>query len=200
MTTLIFEERPETARGRLLYQMLLAVHANIRSELVSLERLAVDVLDGLSVDGLNQKLEALRGNSMLWQFQVGCLRYCGFVHLHHHAEDSLFFDELEQTNPEISPVVERLRGEHRAVSDHLDAVEAAIRALPEDDDHEARRAVAGALNVLKEHLLAHLDYEERNVAVTARRLPDLPSPSRSRTSPAANPGARRNTSEHHSCI
>jgi hypothetical protein len=34
-----FENHPETARGRLLYQRLLAVHALIRSEVVRAEQL-----------------------------------------------------------------------------------------------------------------------------------------------------------------
>ncbi len=168
-----FEETPETARGRLLYEMLLAVHAGIRGELARFERLAAAVIDGLSADGLNEELEALRNDTTLWQFQVSCLRYCRFVHSHHHAEDTDFFDELEETNPALRPVVERLRAEHRAVSDYLDHVEAAARALTRHDSYHARRTVADALDVLKEHLLAHLEYEERSVAGTARRLRDL---------------------------
>ena len=172
----IFEQAPETSRGRLLFEMLLAVHAGIRSELSYVERLAAAVVDGLSADELNQELEALRSTSTLWQFQVSCLRYCRFVHLHHHAEDRDFFGELEETNPAIGPVVERLRAEHRAVSGYLDTVEAAARALTDDDSLAARRAVADALKALEGHLLAHLDYEERNIAATTRRLPNLPFP------------------------
>ena len=170
----VFEETPETERGRTLYRMLLAVHAGIRSELKSVQRLASAVVDGSSVQEVNEELEALRGNSTLWQFQISCLRYCGFVHSHHHAEDTDFFDELEATNPAVAPVVERLRAEHRAVSDYLDAVEAAARALTDDDSLDARRAVADALVALEEHLHAHLEYEERAVAATARRLPGQP--------------------------
>jgi Hemerythrin HHE cation binding domain len=170
----VFEATPETERGRTLYGMLLAVHAGIRSELKSVQRLASAVVDGLSVEEVNDELEALRGNSTLWQFQISCLRYCGFVHSHHHAEDMDFFDELEATNPAIAPVVERLRAEHRAVSDHLDAVEAAARALTDNDSVDARRAVADGLEALEEHLFAHLEYEERAVAATARRLPGQP--------------------------
>jgi Hemerythrin HHE cation binding domain len=170
---LAFEQTPETDRGRLLYQMLLTVHAGIRGELARVERLAVAVVDGLSADGLNEELEALRNDTMLWQFQVSCLRYCRFVHSHHYAEATDFFDELEEANPAIRPVVERLRAEHRAVSDYLEHVEAAARALTRDDGYHARRAVADALDALKEHLLAHLEYEERSVAGTARRLRDF---------------------------
>jgi hemerythrin HHE cation binding domain-containing protein len=173
MTT--FDETPETARGRMLYQSLLAVHRMIRRDLDAVGQLAAAVLDGLPADGVHEEIEALKSNGMLWQFQVSCLRYCGFVHMHHNAEDTEFFDELEETNPAIGPVVERLRADHRAVSDYLDAVEAAAMALSEDDSQQARRAVADALEVLKGHLLAHLEYEELNVAGTARRLRDVPT-------------------------
>ena len=173
-----FDQAPETSRGRLLFEMLLAVHTGIRDELSYVGRLAAAVVDGLSADGLNQELEALRKTSTLWQFQVSCLRYCRFVHLHHHAEDVDFFGELEETNPAVGPVVERLRAEHRAVSGYLDTVEAAARALTEDDTLDARRAVADALEALEGHLLAHLDFEERTIATTTRRLPNLASPPR----------------------
>ena len=172
MTVPVFEDRPETARGRMLYQSLLAVHALIRSDLTRVERLATAVLDGLPAEGMHEELEELKSSSMLWQFQVSCVRYCGFVHMHHNAEDRDFFDELEETNPAIGPVVDRLRAEHRAVSEYLDAVEAAARALTANDSHDARRVVADALEVLEGHLLAHLEYEELNIASTARRLRD----------------------------
>lgn len=174
MTVPVFEDRPETARGRMLYQSLLTVHRMIRRDLDAVEQLAAAVLDGLPADGVHEELEALKTNGQLWQFQVSCLRYCGFVHSHHHAEDMEFFDELEETNPAITPVVDRLRAEHRAVSGLLDAVEATARALSEDDSYEARRAVADALEVLEGHLLSHLEYEELNVTATARRLRDFP--------------------------
>jgi hypothetical protein len=172
MTVSVFDDRPETARGKMLYEALLAVHAHIRRNLTRVEELAVAVLDGLPADELHEELSTLKSDSLLWQFQVSCLRYCSFVHMHHHAEDVEFFDELEQTNPAITPVVDRLRADHRAVSDYLDAVEAAAKALTDDDSNDARRAVADALDVLKGHLLDHLDYEEQNVASTALRLRD----------------------------
>jgi hypothetical protein len=167
-----FEERPETIRGRMLYQALLATHSYIRRDLEFVERLSGAVLDGLSPDEVQKELGTLKSDSILWQFQLSCLRYCSFVHMHHHAEDVMFFDELEQTNPAIAPVVERLREDHRVVSDYLDAVEAAARSLRDDESIEARRAVADALRLLEEHLLTHLDYEEENVATTTRRLRD----------------------------
>ena len=173
MTGTAFESRPETARGRMLYEMLLAVHSGIRQELARVEGLAASVLEGLPGDDVHKELETLRSNGTLWQFQATCLRYCRFVHMHHHAEDLEFFYELEQTNPAITSVVERLRADHRAVSDYLDTVEAATRSLSSDDGHAERRVVADALEALKEHLLAHLEYEELNVETTAKRLRDF---------------------------
>ncbi len=174
MTVPVFEDRPETVRGRMLYQSLLAVHALVRRDLTTVEGLAAAIQDGLPAEDVHEKLGELKRNGMLWQFQVSCLSYCGFVHMHHNAEDREFFDELEETNPAIRPVVQRLRAEHRNVSDHLDAVEAAARELSEDESQPARRAVADALEVLEGDLLAHLEYEELNIAGTARRLPDRP--------------------------
>jgi hypothetical protein len=172
MTTTL-DDTPETHRGRTLYELLLTVHAHIRGDLARVERLARAVVDELSAAELEEELEALRNDTLLWQFQVSCLRWCRLVHLHHHAEDVELFDELEETNPAIRPVVEQLRAEHREVSDYLDAVEASTRALGSSDSAEARRAVADALDGLAGHLLAHLEYEERNVASTTRRLPEL---------------------------
>jgi hypothetical protein len=166
-----FDERPETAHGRLLFETLVAIHAMLRRDLATVRRLAADVVAGLPVRSVSEGLDALRSDGLLWQFPASCLRYCSIVHLHHRLEDAEFFGELEEANPEIQPVVHRLRAEHRAVSDHLDAVEAAARSLSEKDNAEVRRSVAVALEVLEEHLLAHLEYEERNIASTARRLP-----------------------------
>ena len=177
--------------------MLLAVHAGIRSELAGVERLAAAVVDGLSVDGLNQELEALRGNSTLWQFQVSCLRYCRFVHSHHHAEDTRLLRRTRADEPGDQPgrrttASRPPRGLRPSGHGRSSRPSADRQRQP-----EARRAVADALDALKEHLLAHLDYEERNVAATARRLRDLPLAIQLPTVADSDPQPRRTTSEHH---
>ena len=113
--------------------MLLAVHARIRRDLDYVRDLAAEVAGGLEPEQVNERLTTLKDGSILWRLQIDCLRYCGFVHSHHNAEDSLFFPELRATNPEINPVVDKLEADHRRVSDDLDAVEAAARLLLEDD-------------------------------------------------------------------
>jgi hypothetical protein len=171
--TAAFERAPETARGRAMYRMLLAVHAHIRRDLEIVQGLAAQVLDGLAGDHLREQLHTLKRDSILWRLEVNCLRYCSFVHLHHHAEDTHFFGELRSANPEINPVIDRLQAEHRRVSDDLDATEAAAHVLERDESREARQAVVDALDVLRQNLLAHLDYEELSIETTVRRMPDL---------------------------
>ena len=170
-----FETSPETVRGRVTYKLLLAVHDAVRRDLERVERLAAQALDGLPAEKLTEELDELERNGMLWRLKVDCLRYCRFVHSHHNAEDVAFFPELRETNPALRPVIDRLEADHRRVSDHLDAVEAAANGLAEDDSRPAREAVAHALRVLGESLLEHLSYEERNLEPTVRRLRDYSS-------------------------
>ena len=165
-----FQARPETARGRGMYEMLLAVHGHIRRDLGLIEELAIQVRDGVDAEDLSRQVRDLKRGSILWRLQINCLRYCSFVHSHHGAEDADFFTELRDTNPAINPVIDRLQAEHRRVSDDLDAVEAAAKALGDDDGQATRTAVVDTLRVLRENLLAHLDYEERSIEATVRRV------------------------------
>jgi hypothetical protein len=165
-----FEEQPETARGRAMYELLLVVHAKIRRDLERVEELAARTADGLPADQVRQEVQGLKRDSMLWRLQVECLRYCHFVHAHHNAEDGAFFPELRATNPAIGPVIDRLEGDHRRVSDDLDAVEAAANSLADDGDDRARKAVVDALHALGENLLEHLAYEELSIESTVLRV------------------------------
>ena len=170
------EAKPETVRGRVIYKLLLAVHAAVRSDLERVELLATQALDGLPAEEVRKKLDELKRDGMLWQLRVDCLRYCRFVHSHHNAEDLAFFPELRETNPAINPVIDRLEADHRRVSDDLDAVEAAATALAEDEGEPARKAVAAALQALGEGLLDHLGYEEHSLEATVKRLTDYMQP------------------------
>jgi Hemerythrin HHE cation binding domain len=165
-----FDQRPETMRGRAIYESLLFVHSHIRADLEIVQELGAQALDGAPAGRLREQLDELKRGSILWRLQVNCLRYCSFVHAHHNAEDADFFGELRQTNPSINPVIDRLKAEHRRVSDDLDAVEAAADALQQDESGDARQAVVEALLGLERNLLAHLDYEELSIESTVRRM------------------------------
>ena len=161
---------PETERGRALFEELLWVHSIIRRDLATVEQLAADVGEGLSGEAVQDALGELKTGGPLWELKVNCLRYCRHVHAHHGAEDALLFPTLRTADPSIGPVVDRLEADHLRVSDLLDAVEAAARALTETDGGDARQRVIDGLQELHVHLLEHLDYEEGHAGPTMRRL------------------------------
>ena len=128
---------------------------------------------GLPGEEVQEALGELKTNGPLWQLKVNCLRYCSHVHAHHGAEDVLLFPVLRAADPAIGPVVDRLEADHARVSDLLDAVEDAARALTDTDAGHARQRVIDGLRDLHVHLLEHLDYEEQNAGPTMRRLERL---------------------------
>jgi hypothetical protein len=156
-----------------MFQELLWIHSILRRDLKIVEQLARDVDDGLPGEAVEEALGELKTTGPLWQLKVNCLHYCRFVHAHHGAEDVLLFPALRAVDPSIGPVVDRLEADHARVSDLLDVVEAAARALTESNGDEARRRVIGGLNDLHVHLLEHLDFEERNAGPVMRRLDHL---------------------------
>ena len=166
---------PETDRGRAMFEELLWVHSVIRRNLEIVEALATDVDEGLPGEAVQDALAELKTTGPLWQLKVNCLRYCSQVHAHHGAEDVLLFPALRAVDPSIGPVVDRLEADHARVSDLLDVVEAAARALTDTDGDDARRRVIDGLQELHGHLLEHLDYEESHAGPTMRRLDHLAS-------------------------
>jgi len=156
-----------------MFEELLWVHSMIRRDLAIVERLAADVDEGLAGEAVQDALAELETSGPLWQLKVNCLRYCSHVHAHHGAEDVLLFPALRASDPSIGPVVDRLEADHERVSDLLDVVEAAARALTDTDGDDARRRVSAGLQDLHVHLLEHLDYEERNAGPAMRRLDHL---------------------------
>jgi hypothetical protein len=163
----------ETERGRAMFEELLWVHSAIRRDLEIVEQLAADVSEGLPGEAVEDALAELKTNGPLWKLKVNCLRYCRFVHAHHGAEDALLFPALRAVDPSIGPIVDRLESDHRRVSDLLDAIEDAARALTETDHDDARLRVINGLRDLHGQLLEHLDYEELNAGPTIRRLEGL---------------------------
>lgn len=77
-------------------------------------------------------------------------------------------------DPSVGSVVDRLEADHARVSDLLEVVEDAARALTDTDGGgNARQRVIDGLRDLHVHLLEHLDYEERHAGPTMRRLERL---------------------------
>jgi hypothetical protein len=152
--------------GEAFFQELLWVHGMIRQDLETVRELAERVANGLPADELGSELRSLKANGPLWALKVNCLHYCRFVHGHHRLEDASLFPSLREAEPDLVPIVDRLEGDHRLVAEQLDELEAAAAALGED----GRERVVEALNVLGEHLLAHLALEEESIGPALRRM------------------------------
>lgn len=163
-----------TPRGEAMVAELKWVHGMIRRDLATVRQLAADVQDGLPAAEVTRGLRSLATRGPLWQLRINCLQYCHFVHSHHHLESALLFPALRQANPALGPVVDRLEADHQRVSVLLNEVEAAAASLAQAEDAEARQALSAALEALSTDLLAHLAFEEENVADTMRTMNGWP--------------------------
>jgi hypothetical protein len=65
-------------------------------------------------------------------------------------------------------VIEKLEADHRAIAVHLDEIAESIGELRWDETPSSRQRLAATLDDLAEHLLEHLDYEEKAVSPTLR--------------------------------
>jgi hypothetical protein len=164
----VAETRPSNPHGEALVAELKWVHDMIRRDLSTVRRMAADVADGLPAADVRRGLRALATNGPLWQLKINCLRYCRFVHSHHHAESMMLFPELRRADPALDPVVDKLEADHVHVSGLLAEVEAAASDLDTAENPETRRRLAGALDTLSVDLLAHLQYEEEQISPTLR--------------------------------
>jgi len=162
------EARSPSPLGEALVGELKWVHNMIRRDLATVRRMAADVTDGLPAADLRAELASLATNGPLWQLKINCLQYCRFVHSHHHAESLLLFPGVRRASPSLNSVVDKLEADHAMVSDLLDEVAAAARALNRQDDTPTRQRLAGALQRLAVDLLAHLQYEEEQIYPTLR--------------------------------
>jgi iron-sulfur cluster repair protein YtfE (RIC family) len=166
-----------SAVGEAFFQELLWVHGMIRQDLETVRELAAQVAGGLAPAEAESQVASLAANGPLWALKVNCLHYCRFVHGHHRLEDAALFPVLREADPDLAPLVDRLEGDHRRVSEQLDEVEAAVLALNGDEGERTR--VVESLNTLADDLLAHLEREEEGIGPALRRLDRHPLSPRS---------------------
>src|SRR5487761_671487 len=167
----VTEATAADSRGEAMVAELLWVHDMIRRDLRTVEKLAADAAAGLVAEETQAGGRSPAANGPLWQLRINCLQYCRFVHLHHHGESVLLFPALRRANPALSPVVDKLEADHASVSDLLDQVDAAARALDGPEEPATRDRLVQALRKLSADLLAHLRYEEDNISGTLRTWP-----------------------------
>jgi hypothetical protein len=157
-----------------LFRELLWVHAMIRRDLATVQRLAARVQEGAPAEEVRAAIRDLQSEGPLWKLRVNCLYYCRFVHHHHTLEDTALFPILRRREPALGPIVDRLEADHLQISVYLDAVETAANGMETDEEPIHRERLAATLGELAEHLLAHLAFEEESIGPALSRWHGLP--------------------------
>ncbi|MEW9528289.1 hemerythrin domain-containing protein [Microbispora sp. NPDC049125] len=134
---------------------LIDVHLWLRQELA---RLRTDF--GSFVDG-GERLRTL---------QAHCLTFCSAVARHHTGEDEGAFPALAEAFPELRPLLEELRKDHRVVAETMARLEELVGGLGPDTDSGRARDVRGELDGLAAVLESHFVYEERRIVSALNAL------------------------------
>lgn len=157
------------APRRSLLAELRTVHGLLRRDLAACRQLAAAAANGAPAAQLRSGLNQLKTRGPLFQLKANCLAHCHLVHAHHEGEDSGLFPSVRRTAPHLGATIDRLKADHRVVSDLLDQVEGIARSLENTGDSRAR--LVEALAALSTTLLAHLDFEEKALGPVLSRLP-----------------------------
>ncbi|WP_449289399.1 nitroreductase/quinone reductase family protein [Nocardiopsis chromatogenes] len=92
------------------------------------------------------------------QLRINCLMVCQGLRHHHAQEDEGVLPAVAAARPDLAPVVERLSSEHARVAELLAALHERVSGGDPDT-----AAVLADVDRLTADLLAHLDYEEREL-------------------------------------
>ena len=158
-----------TAAGRAAAQMLVGVHAHLRSELEQIRDVVAEVTVGRSSAALARSLiNELSMRQNYWSLGAFCATYCRVLTIHHAIEDSSLFVNLRSRDAELAPVIERLSEEHEVVAAVLARLDAALVAMVDDPEH--LRRVQTEVERLTDILLSHLTYEEEELLGPIARL------------------------------
>lgn len=163
------DDAKTTRGGELSAQMLVNVHAHLRSELEQIRGVVAEVATGHSSPALARSLinrMSMRQN--YWSLGAFCATYCRVLTIHHAIEDSNLFVDLKLRDAELAPVIERLSEEHEVVAAVLTRLDAALVAMV--DEPEQLTEVQTEVERLANILLSHLDYEEQELLGQIARL------------------------------
>jgi hemerythrin-like domain-containing protein len=113
----------------------------------------------------------LAGGTRLRELRTHCLTFCSALNRHHTGEDDVAFPEVAEQFPELRPVLEELRRDHRLVEDSLRRLDALVGELEGATDPAEVRREMDTLAALME---THFVYEEKRI-LTALNALDRPS-------------------------
>jgi deazaflavin-dependent oxidoreductase (nitroreductase family) len=150
----------DPARTRAIGEFLLRVHGELREDLATLLR---EIDDHLAAPDGRHPAPAL-GHRLA----AHCLTTCSALHGHHTNEDRAFTD-FEHRFPELTPVIARLRREHRTVAEAVRAIEHLVTGLTAPTattDVHHLSDLRSELTTLVKDLEAHFTYEEEQLLPT----------------------------------
>lgn len=108
---------------------------------------------------LRELLDDLRdGTYAGTDLRTHCLTFCAVLANHHEAEDDGAFPVVGRHYPELRPVLEELRRDHRLIGEVLDRLK------------DPANVSIGELDTLAALLETHLVYEERKLVAALNRL------------------------------
>lgn len=141
------------ARARALGTELVEVHNWLRAELVRI-RNEVDSDSG----------------DMRQSLQAHCAAFCTTLTRHHTSEDRTAFAMLGEAFPELAPVLEQLRQDHRLVADIVGQLSKLLTTLTTENTGRVRREIDGLAAILE----SHFQWEERRLAAALDALDPPP--------------------------
>ncbi|MFF5212981.1 hemerythrin domain-containing protein [Streptosporangium sp. NPDC000396] len=152
-----------TSHGRLTAfgNQLIEVHLWLREELAALR----ENIDAYLAGGVRPR-----------ELRAHCLAFCSALNRHHTGEDDGAFPELARQHPELRPILEELRRDHRLVEDSLQRLQALVGELDRETDPAEVQRELDSLAALME---THFVYEEKRI-VSALNALDAPGWNRSR--------------------
>lgn len=155
-------ESAPTDSGRAVSDHLVEVHDALRAELNQVRDLVDQVRKGATdLVSARSAINEMTIRQNTWTLGTYCQQYCRIVTGHHSLEDEAIFPHLRRSEPELAPVLDRLQDEHHLIHDVLEQVDRALVALvaKPGDLSELTKAV----DLLTDTLLAHFEYEEREL-------------------------------------
>ena len=141
---------------------LIDVHDALRRELTQLRDLIEQVARG--------EAEAATARSFItrmtirqnhWTLGTFCETYCRVVTQHHTLEDRSVFPHIQRSDPELAPVIERLRRSTRRSPTSSSA--STGRSSPSSPRRTTASRRASPIGLLTDALLSHFAYEEREL-------------------------------------
>ena len=164
------DDAPLTRSGAVAQHTLRGIHDHLRHEMHQVVRAvdaaAQDARRAADVRALVNDLSMGVNYQALGSF---CGRYCQVVDVHHRIEDAAMFPDLAAADGDLRPVLERLSAEHVAIHGALVELDRALVAMLADEAAALARVQAAAV-ALRDGLLDHLDYEERELLPALGRL------------------------------